>query len=65
MHPHTGAGAHVAMSLRQVAPFYVFALLCFLVAPYRVSVASARDIEPGWVTVQVTDHGIGVPMGQE
>jgi signal transduction histidine kinase len=33
-------------------------------APW-VRVVSARDIEPGWVTVQVTDHGIGVPMGQE
>ncbi len=33
-------------------------------APW-VQVVSARDVEPGWVTVEVTDHGIGVPKGQE
>ena len=44
MHPHTGAGAFVSMSLRQVAPFYVFALLCFLVAPYVG--LSSRDVDP-------------------
>ena len=32
------------MSLRQVAPFYVFALLCFLVAPYLG--LSSRDVDP-------------------
>ncbi len=42
--PHTGAGAFVTMSLRQVAPFYVFALLCFLVAPYLG--LSSRDVDP-------------------
>ena len=30
-----------------------------------MQVVSARDVEPGWVTVEVTDHGIGVPKGQE
>jgi signal transduction histidine kinase/integral membrane sensor domain MASE1 len=30
-----------------------------------VLIASARDIEPGWVKVEVTDHGIGIPEGQE
>jgi len=44
MRPHTGAGASVVMSLRQVAPFYVFALLCFLVAPYVG--LSSRDVDP-------------------
>ena len=44
MHPHTGAGAVITMSLRQVAPFYVFALLCFLVAPYVA--LSSRDVDP-------------------
>ncbi len=33
-------------------------------APW-VQVVSTRDVEPGWVTVDVTDHGIGVPQGQE
>jgi len=33
-------------------------------APW-VHVVSTRDVEPGWVTVDVTDHGIGVPKGQE
>jgi signal transduction histidine kinase len=33
-------------------------------APW-VQIVSARDVEPGWVTVDVTDHGIGVPKGQE
>ncbi len=26
---------------------------------------SAQDLEPGWVTVEVTDHGHGIPEGQE
>jgi hypothetical protein len=42
--PQTGAGAFVAMSLRQVAPFYVFTLFCFLVAPYVG--LSSRDVDP-------------------
>ena len=42
--PHTGAGAFMAMPLRKVAPFYVFTLLCFLVAPYLG--LSSRDVDP-------------------
>ncbi|HSK34438.1 MAG TPA: ATP-binding protein, partial [Propionicimonas sp.] len=33
-------------------------------APW-VRIASAPDLEPGWVKVEVTDHGIGIPEGQE
>jgi signal transduction histidine kinase len=43
-HPHSGAGALTTMSLRRVAPFFVFAFLCFLVAPYVG--LSSRDVDP-------------------
>ena len=33
-------------------------------APW-VQLTSAQDAEPGWVRVEVTDHGVGVPEGQE
>ena len=33
-------------------------------APW-VLVSSAPDSEPGWVRVEVTDHGVGIPAGQE
>ncbi len=33
-------------------------------APW-VQLTSAQDVEPGWVRVEVTDHGVGVPEGQE
>ncbi len=31
----------------------------------RVEIVSRHDREPGWVRVDVTDHGIGIPEGQE
>lgn len=33
-------------------------------APW-VLVSSAADSEPGWVRVEVVDHGVGIPPGQE
>jgi signal transduction histidine kinase len=33
-------------------------------APW-VLLTSDQDLEPGWVRVEVTDHGVGVPEGQE
>lgn len=30
-----------------------------------VSLTSVRDAEPGWIRVEVTDHGIGLPEGEE
>ncbi len=33
-------------------------------APW-VRISSDRDVEPGWVKVEVVDHGIGIPVGQE
>jgi signal transduction histidine kinase len=33
-------------------------------APW-VQIVSRQDDEPGWVRVEITDHGIGIPLGQE
>lgn len=33
-------------------------------APW-IQIASDDDSEPGWIRVDVTDHGIGIPEGQE
>jgi signal transduction histidine kinase len=33
--------------------------------PPWVQIVSRQDAEPGWVRVEVTDHGIGIPVGQE
>ena len=31
----------------------------------RVRLTSRRDLEPGWVRVEVSDNGIGIPEGEE
>ena len=31
----------------------------------HVRLTSRRDLEPGWVRVEVADNGIGIPEGQE
>ncbi len=31
----------------------------------RVRLTSRRDVEPGWIRLEVTDQGIGVPEGEE
>ena len=33
-------------------------------APW-VQIVSRQDDEPGWIRVEVTDHGVGIPVGQE
>jgi signal transduction histidine kinase len=33
--------------------------------PPRIVVSSTADDEPGWVCVEVTDRGVGIPEGQE
>jgi signal transduction histidine kinase len=33
-------------------------------APW-IEICSERDIEPGWIRVNISDHGIGIPEGQE
>src|SRR5688500_2340303 len=70
--PHNRADAFRGMSMRQAAPFYCFALLCFLVAPYVG--LSSRDVDPriseiwpiggvGFVLLTVIWHAGGRVVG--
>lgn len=42
--PHSGAGAYSTLSFRQVAPYYCFALACYLVSPFLG--LDSREVDP-------------------